>query len=167
MDIPQKAKEALITVDYLWFSDTHGLRIASALDELRVAVETMCYEFLLEPMRTAQGNPSLEEFSEWDKQFEGTGLFPSLLQYASICQQGFFVRYLQGTQLGAEEIEFLRRDLLTSIEHLRTARNPSEHGVDVRLTRQEVDPFVRRFLGIGQLGVLRRLSEIGSKLARP
>ena len=73
---------------------------------------------------------------------------------------------MQGAELNREEQQFTRGKLQHALNDLRKTRDQSQHDPDRRLQRHEVEPFVMMFLGIGQEGVLRRLAEIGPKLAR-
>ena len=165
-NMPPKAREALVTVDSLWFSPTHGLRIDSVLNELQVATETICYQYIWEPLQKAKGGQALLEFKSKDAELGRDRKSPTLADYRWVCGRSFFKEFLQGAGVSEEDRRFLIQLLPSALRDLYGSRHPSQHEPEVRIPRQQVEPFVRRFLGIGQLGVLRRLAEIGPKLAR-
>ena len=165
-DIPQKAQEALVTVDYLWSSEARGLRIDSVLNELQVATETICYQYVWEPLQKAQGGQALLEFRKKAADLGRERKYPSLADYRWVCGRSFFKELLQGAGVSEEDQRFLIQRLPRALRDLYGSRHPSQHEPEVRLPRQQIEPFVRRFLGIGREGVLPRLAEIGPKLAR-
>ena len=160
---PQKTRERLINLDTLWFSESKGLDFGTILNDLQVAVESMCYEFIWEPLRKGERG---QEFKRKEAEFSGDSNSPTLADYRWICGRSFFKGFVEGAQLAEEDRRFLLQRLPRSLKRLYDSRNRSQHDPGIRLQRQDVEPFVREFFGIGQPGVLRRLAEIGPKLAR-
>ena len=160
---PQKARDRLINLDTLWFSESRGLDFGAILNDLQVALESMCYEFIWEPLRRAERG---QEFKRKEAELSRESNSPTLADYRWICGRSFFKEIVGGAQLAEEDRRFLLQRLPRSLKRLYDSRNWSQHDPSIRLQRQDVEPFVREFLGIGQPGVLRRLAEIGPKLAR-
>ena len=164
-NIPEKARERLINVDTLWFSESRGLDYGSILNDLQVAAETMCHEFIWEPLLQAHGGQEQFDFSKLDIEPIEGGKSPTLAQYIRVCESPYFNTYLRNQGLNDEE-EFLASVLPTSLQYLLNFRNAAQHDPKKRMRRDEVEPFVRRFLGIGREETMRRLAELGPRLAR-
>ena len=160
-NIPEKAREHMVNVDVLWFSEARGAAIDAVLNDLQVAAETSCHAFIWEPLRQAEGG---RELQERDAYLREKGLSPTLSDYISVCQQQFFKAFVQGQGVSESEQLFLISDLPPALNKLRRARDSAQHSPEKQMRRDEVEPFVRLFLGIGQPGVLRRLAEVGPKL---
>ena len=163
--IPEKARERLINVDTLWFSDSRGLDYGSILNDLQVAAETMCYHFIWEPLLQTQGGPEQIDFERLDLHPIERGKSPTLAHYSRVCGSPLFKTFLRN-RVTSDEQEFLTSILPTALQYLLNFRNPGQHDPKRRMGRDEVEPFVRRFLGIGREEIIRRLAEIGPKLAR-
>ena len=165
-NLPDKARERLRNVDTLWFSESRGLDYGSILNDLQVATENICYQYIWEPLRKAQGGQALLEFKNRDADLGRERKSPTLADYRWVCGRSFFKEFVQGAGVSEEDRRFLIQRLPRALRDLYGSRHPSQHEPEVRMPRQQVEPFVRRFLGINQEGVLRRLAEIGPKLAR-
>ncbi len=165
-NLPEKARESLINVDSLWFTATRGTNVGAVLNDLQVAAETMCYQYIWEPLREAPGGQALLEFKKKDVELSEERKSPTLADYAWACRRQFFKEFLDSGQVSEDDRRFLLQRLSRALNDLNKSRNRSQHDPNVRLQRQDVEPFVKMFLGIGQPGVLPRLAEIGSRLAR-
>ena len=166
-NIPEKARERIVNVDVLWFTEARGAANDAVLNDLQVAAETMCHAFIWEPLRKSEGGLELLEFKKRDAELSEKRFFPTLSNYVWVCRQSFFKSFVQGIGLDEEEQLFLTSDLTNALDSLRGRRDTAQHDPDPnrRLLREDVERLVKRFLGIGQPGVLRRLAEIGPKLA--
>ena len=164
-DMPEKAREHLVNADYLWFTNARGVAFDAVLNDLQVAAETICYDFIWEPLRRAKGGQELLEFKKRDNDLSQNHRFPTLSDYAWVCGQPFFKAFVQGLGLNEEEQLFLTADLENHLDFLRRGRDIAQHDPNARLRREDVERLVHLFFGIGQPGVLRRLAEIGPKLA--
>ena len=163
-NIPEKAREHMVNVDVLWFTEARGAATDAVLNDLQVAAETMCYDFIWEPLRKAEGDLELLEFKKRDAGLSENHRFPTLADYAWVCGQRFFKAFVQGLGLSEEEQRFLTADLESALDFLRRGRDSVQHDPNTRLRREDVERLVNLFFGIGQPGVLRRLAEIGTKL---
>ena len=164
-NIPEKAQERLVNADHLWFSNARGSAIDAVLNDLQVAAETTCYDFVWEPLRKAKGGQELLEFKKRDNDLNQNHRFPTLFDYAWVCGQRFFKEFLRGLGLDEEDQLFLTSDLESALDFLRRGRDVVQHDPNSRLRREDMERLVKLFLGIGQQGVLCRLAEIGPKLA--
>ncbi len=163
--IPEKAQERLVNADHLWFSEARGIALDAVLNDLQVAAETMCYSFIWEPLQKAKVNLELLEFVNKEDELSRKGFSPTLSDYSWVCRRPFFRAIVQASGLNQEEQQFLIRKLPPALLELRRKRDSSQHDPNMRLRREDVERIVKLFLGIGQPGVLRRLAEIGPKLA--
>ncbi len=125
----------------------------------------MCYGFIWEPLRKAEGDQELLRFVERDNELNKNYRFPTLSDYSWVCGQRFFKAFVQGLGLSEEEQLFLTSDLESALDFLRRGRDVAQHDPNTRLRREDVERLIKLFLGIGQPGMLRRLAEIGPKLA--
>ena len=166
-NIPDRAREHLVNVDHLWFTNARGAAIDAVLNDLQVAAETMCYDFIWEPLQKAEGGKDILEFRKADTELREKRFSPTLSNYGWVCRQSFFKSFVQGIGLDEEEQLFLTSDLTRALDSLRGKRDIAQHDPDPsrRVRREDVERLVKMFLGIGQPGVLRRLAEIGPKLA--
>ena len=165
-NMPEKTRERLIVVDTLWFSESRGLDFGAILNELQVAVESMCYEFIWEPLRNAEGGRDRLAFMGRDAELGRDRKSPTLSDYSWACGIPFFKELVQSREIANEERVFLTSKLPSALSYLLNYRNPSQHVHDKLMRRDEIEPFIRLFLGIGREGIIGRLAEIGPKLAR-
>ena len=166
--LPKKVQDNLVYAERIWF-ESQREDFGAVPIHLRVAVAAMCYEYIWEPMRRAKGGQDLLEFKKLDSDLSQDNRSPNLANYIRVCSQQFFRSFVQGKGLSQSEQEFLVSDaegaLRNALYSLQTGRNIAEHEHERLLTRDEIKPLVDLFFGIGQPGVLRRLAEIGPKLA--
>ena len=85
-------------------------------------------------------------------------------EYIRICRLQCLPISLKELSLQEAEIEFLSRRLPTALECLTEARNAAEHENDRLVPSEPVNSNYRRFLGIGEPGVLPNLAHIAGKL---
>ncbi|MDE2860129.1 MAG: hypothetical protein OYI31_00670 [Chloroflexota bacterium] len=163
--LPEKTRESLVNVDNLWFSAARGTNVGSVLNELQVAAETMCYQYIWEPLRQTQGGQAVLAFKARDAGLRDKGFFPTLSDYTWACRRPLFRILIDSANLDKDDRQFMNVELRRALTALRKPRDDIQHDPSIRMQRRDVEPFVRRFLGIGQEGVLRRLGEIGPKLA--
>lgn len=163
-NIPEKAQGRLVNADHLWFSNARGAATDGVLNDLQVAAQYMCYDFIWEPLRMAKGDQNLLQFVNKDNELNIKNRFPTLWDYAWVCRQRFFKTFVQGFGLKEGDQLFLTECLSEDLDFLRRGRVVSEKDPNMRLHPEDIERLVKLFLGIGQPGVLRRLAEIGPKL---
>ena len=164
-NIPERAREHLVNADHIWFANARGVVIDAVLNDLQVAVETICYAYIWETLRTSRGGHDVLEFKKRDDYLVQHYRFPTLSDYSWICRQGFFKTFVQSLALEEEEQAFLTSQLESDLSFLRRARDVAQHDPSSRLRREDVETAGKSVhFGIGQPGVLRRLAEIGPKL---
>lgn len=167
-NLPPKAQDYLVYSERSWF-DTGRDDYGTVLVNLQIAVAAMCFNWLWEPLRHAQGSVELLKFIDRKDDLESKNRSPSLSDYVWLCSQSFFRSFVATKPLTKEDQDFLLSNepwsLGSALNYLQRGRNLAAHDPEKRLTREEVRPFVELFLGIGQPGVLRRLAEVGPKLA--
>ena len=162
--IPKKARERLVNVDEAWLSRSRHRDYGAVLNDLRVAAEAMCYTFIWEPLLKSQSDQTLLRILDRDSDLRRRGYTPSLVDYAWVCKEQGFRKFVQERGVGGVEQQFLHRDLPNALHLLRKLRRDAEHDLVRSFARTEVEPSVRLFLGAGGFGVLRHLAEVGPKL---
>ena len=161
--IPEKAIERLVNVDEAWLSRSRRRDYGAVLNDLRVAAEVMFHAFIWEPLLKSQGDQTLLRILDRDRELRDKGRFPSLPDFAWVCTEQGFRKFV--LDRGVDEQQFLHQDLPIALHRLRKLRREAEHDPGKTFTRSEVEPLVRFFLGVGGFGILRRLAEVGPKLA--
>lgn len=161
--IPQKARDRLINVDRAWLAKPRGGDIGAVLNDLQVATEVMCHSFIWEPLGKYRGDQTLLTFLKKDKELTDKGLSPTLSDYAWVCKDPGFRKFVKDRGASEEGI-FLHQILPKELYRLRKLRDAAQHNPEKRMHREEVEPLVQSFLGIGRTGVLRCLVEVGQKL---
>jgi hypothetical protein len=164
-NIPQKERERLVNADLFWFSEARH-DIGAILNELQVAAEAMCYDFFVgTPPRCHGGGQELFDFMQKNTNLKSKGFQPTLLDYAWMCREQFFRTFVHGRGASEESQHFLTKTLPDALDDLRKARESAQHDPQRRWQREEVGHFFQLFLGIGNTGVLKRLVELGPKVA--
>lgn len=162
--LSERAQRSLADADRAWHSARAG-RIEAVLNDLQVATESLCYTFVWEGLRAAKGKQSLLEFVNRDAELQERRHQPTLADYAWACRQPFFKEFITAPNLTGTERDFLARELPNALNGLRKLRDAAQHDPKRTWRREEVAPFVREFLGIGQQGVLPTLAEICRKVS--
>ena len=161
--IPPKAREHLVNVDSAWFDKSRGRALGAVLNDLQVAAEVICHSFIREPLESL-GDQSLLRILARDREPQDAGRSPTLPDYARVCEGDGFKKFVQEQGVSSDERRFLRQRLPKALRKLSELRNPAQHVPERRMRREEVEPLVQSFLGIGRPGVLRSLIEVGQKL---
>ena len=146
-NIPEKARECLVNVDQLWFTEAKGAAIDAVLNDLQVAAETMCHASIWEPLRQAKGDRELLEFKKRDTVLSENYRSPTLSDYSWVCGRPFFKAFVQGLGLNEDEQKFLTADLGGDLDFLRRGRDVAQHDPNWRVRREDVERLVRLFLG--------------------
>ena len=162
--MPLKARESLVNVDSAWFDKSRGRGFGAVLEDLLVAAEVMCHSFIWKPLLNSPGDQMLLPILAEDRELQEKGFFETVSTYAWVCRQQGFKKFAQEKGIRNKEQQFLYQDLPEALYSLRGERTPARHNPEIRMRREEVEPLVRSFLGIGRPGVLRRLVEVGQKL---
>ena len=134
------------------------------LNELLIAMEEMLSAYIWEPLSAAEWDPGLDEFEERRKCLHMRDRNPSITDFVWVCRQPFFQKYLDGIDIGEQEIRFLTEYLPARMDALRNARNQAQHEVGHIAPREDIERHFRGFIGIGQLGVLPMLARVGQTL---
>ena len=163
--IPEKAQERLVNVDEAWLSRARRRDIGAVLDDLQAAAETICHTFIWKPLLASPGDQRLLPILAKDRELRDRGFFPTLATYAWTCREQGFKAFVRDLGASSDEQRFLHRDLPQALSSLRKLRNPARHHPIGRFPREDVEPLVNLFLGIGKPGILRRLAEVGPKLS--
>ena len=163
--MPAKARAHLINVDGTWLSKARGGAIGAVLNDLQVAAEAMCHTFIWEPLLRSPGDQSLLPILAEARERNARGLYPTLSNCAWVCKQSAFRKLAQDRGSSQEEQRFLHSELPRAFNQLRKHRDDAQHHPERLLRREEVEPLVHSFLGVGGPGILRRLAEVGSKLS--
>ena len=165
IDVPERAQNALVSADKDFNEKERG-RSERILNELRIAVEEICYKFIWKPLEDDK-RPSSFDFLNIRTRLSDNPQRsnPDMKQYEYICIQGFFREFLDKHKLGKEDIRFLTKRLPNALSQLRNERNFAEHEGRRPRTRDHIRSFYGGFLGIGQTGVLPELIKIGRKLS--
>ena len=145
--IPEKARERLVNVDQLCFTEAKGAAIDAVLNDLQVAAETMCHASIWEPLRQAKGDRELLEFKKRDTVLSENYRSPTLSDYSWVCGRPFFKAFVQGLGLNEDEQKFLTADLGGDLDFLRRGRDVAQHDPNWRVRREDVERLVRLFLG--------------------
>ena len=161
--IPPKAQERLIYVDMAWFARSRGRDFGDVLNNLLVAADAMCHSFIREPLESL-GDQSLLRILARDREPQDAGRSPTLSDYARVCRDYGFKKFVQEQGVSIEEGRFLNQRLPKALRKLSGLRNPAQHDPDRLMRREEVEPLIKWFMGIDQRGVLRSLVEVGQKL---
>ena len=158
--LSERCKERLIDADRIWNSPGNALWEA-VLNDLRIAVEEVCQQFLWQQLRNR--GVSLALLSLLKKGIDVDGR-PGVNACIEICRHPEFKKHL--TQLRVDDVDskFLTNQLPVAMRRLRDNRNRAEHEAGEPWHRGQVRPIVDEFLGIGQLGILPELARIGRKL---
>ena len=163
--LPPKAQERLINVDRAWLARSQRRDYGDVLNDLQVAAEVIFHTFIWEPLLQSSGDRAILRILERDRGLRDKGYFPSLLDYAWVCREQGFKAFVRDLGASSDEQRFLHRDLPQALSSLRKLRNPARHHPIGRFPREDVEPLVNLFLGIGKPGILRRLAEVGPKLS--
>ena len=140
--MPERAQRSLIDAERALFDTTVG-RIESALADLQVATESICYSLIGKHPKSSKGKPS-----------------PSLGDYVDEFRKLFFLANVPGLKLNHTDRQFLQKELPNALECLRDLRNEAEHDPTRKWRKEEVTRVLKEFLGIGRPGILPRLLEI-------
>ena len=163
-DVPQKAQERLVNVDRAWLDKSLGRDFGAVLNDLQVAAEVMCHFFIWEPLLKSKGDQRLLKILAKDRELRDESRFPTISNYAWVCKEQGFRKFIQDKGASCEEKRFLHQDLPDALRNLSGFRNPAQHNPEKRMRREEVEPLIQLFLGMGRPGVLRDLVEVGQKL---
>ena len=167
LKMPQRAQRALVTADIAWNSKEEG-RLEAIFNELRIATEEMCNQYIWRPLgnlKSGEWFPEMDAFEQRRQEIEDKNRDPNIRDFIWACQQELFEKFLSLREIGCKEIKFLTQDLPTISRRLMdTRRNLGEHELDKVAQRDAVEEVFRKFLGIGQPGILPQLARIGRKL---
>ena len=161
-ELPEGARRRLTSVDVSWNS-TEELGIEGVLNDLRRAIEEMCYESIWQPLEGSSGGQELLEFVALKTDLQEKQEAPGIRDFIRVCELECWCNFLEQHRLNKDEIRFLTKELPAKMRQLQERRNPAEHDVGRLWQRDEVRPYFQAFLGIGQRGVLPELARIAGK----
>ena len=135
------------------------------LNDLLRATEELCERFLYMQVKNEEGiQAEIHRIEERVARRGHSSL--GVNEHISVCRIRGLPTSLKNLGLTESEIQFVTRHLPSSMRRLRNDRNQADHDVGSLVQRRKVNQAFRRFLGIGELGMLRELARIGTKLER-
>lgn len=161
--MPDRARRSLVEADRVWYSPTKT-RFESTLNALQVAAETLFHRFFWEPLFETKGGREMLELVGLDTSLKEKGRNPTLANYSGACRHSSFKEFLANAKVTENDQRFLIRELPAAFDRLRKLRDSAQHNLKRTWRREEVEPVIREFVGIGSRGILPRLVEIGTKL---
>jgi len=158
--IPERARRCLVTADRDWFSGS-AIRTEAVFSNLSIATEEILFFGLwkkLEKWLASQPDTIQEErlFSLKDK-LADRSKSSRLRILADICKEKVTERYLEYRGYSPYEITWLTESLPAKIHELYNKRNLAEHESEIRWAPAEIAHYYRRFMGIGQYGIIPSL----------
>ncbi|MFC2066842.1 hypothetical protein ACFLUO_07335 [Chloroflexota bacterium] len=168
--LPDRTRSSLISADRDWFGGSSA-RIEAILNELRIAVEELLIQEFWKPLgqwfdkhgRNCQGSQS---FLDLKMELENKRKVPTILDFEHICKMQISGTYLVNKGVTREDRVWFIQSLQKSLFPLRRARNRAEHESDTQLTHEELNKYYNEFIGIGQPGIVEKLSELLFSLNR-
>ena len=162
--LPVRARDRLVQADKTWNSREY-VSGETILSDLLTATEELCERFLYLQVKNEESVQA--EVRELEDRVARRG-YSSLgvNEHISICNIRGLPTSLKMLGLTESEIKFITRELPSSMTRLKGGRNQAEHNVGSSVPREKVNQEFRRFLGIGERGMLRELARIGAKLER-
>ena len=165
--LPERAQKRLVEADRVWYSSRHG-DPGAVLESVKIAVEEVLFDLLWKPCyhwidESPKGLEILDLMNLRQK-LQESGQNPSLLEYESMLRSKGLQSFLHTTSSSDEDRRLLRR-LWKPLEALRKSRNLVAHDTGGRvLTREQVASLYRKFLGLGEQGILPRLASMKARL---
>ena len=166
--LPERARKRLVEADRVWYSHRYG-DPGITLESLKVAVEETLFDLLWKPCFQwidVSGNRGLEvlDVLNISNELKKQNRNPSLLEFESMVESKGLATYLSTVDVSSENLTFVQT-LRRSLESLRKARTPVAHdnGGSV-VTSEQVAPLYKKFLGLGEEGILPRLASIRARL---
>ena len=162
--LPERARRSIVSADRDWFSGSVA-RTESILNELQIAtIELLIYR-LWNPMgewlkRNNTKNIDTSKYDELVYDLKSKNRSLTALDLERTCRMPVTVKYLTSKGISESDLEWITRVLPTSIFKLRQARNRAEHVSDSQIEREELNRFYNEFIGIGQTGIIRKISEL-------
>ncbi len=161
--LPPRAQEALTSADQTWNSSGR-VRRESILNELLRATEEMCYEFIWQPLEESkEAYPEIQSYVDKVAKHPIRSS-PNVWEFINICERPFFRDFSTSRRLKQSEEAFMVKTLPCAMKELNAQRGPADHESGSEFPFATVEDCYRRFLGIGQSGVLPELARIGRKL---
>jgi hypothetical protein len=162
--LPDRARSSLISADRDWFGGERA-RIEALLNHLKVATEELLLHGLWEPLGqwvTNQGDKPEDRqyFLDLKTELDGKGFIPDISHYEIICRMNITTAFLKKNAVKPEDRQWFFVELPKSLKRLRKARRRAEHESSGKWTHLELQKFIAEFLGIGQSGVLPRLTRV-------
>ena len=162
--LSERARSSLVNADRDWFSRANA-RSEALLNELKIATEEILLHGLWEPLDRWITGPGRERkdreiFLNLKAGLHKNDLTPDLSHYERICGTTVTRAFLK--KKGVPEIErrWVAEQLPKRLKKLRYARRRAEHETTNRLARSQLKDFVDEFLGIGQPGIIPRLTKV-------
>ena len=166
--LPERAKLSLTAAEQTWFSTRFG-RVEAALNELRIATEEILSRVFWTPLtewmtKEPIRNPKLLDFSRIIEELAKKQHEPSLANFGEMLRTQAFRTWLESQTLPKEDRNFILQELPSALRDLGSVRRSAEHGIRRTQQREQVTPYIRRFLGVGCRGVLPHLVQIGKQI---
>ena len=162
--LPERARRYLRNADVTWNSKGQ-MGWEAVLSDLHIATEEMCLEFIWRPLESSSGRLSLLEFVQLKTELHKRGDAPGIQDFTRICEFDCYAEFLKQRRLSSKDVQFLTKELPSSMRQLRGLRNRAVHGTGKLWKRDQVRPYFQALFGIGRPGVLPELARIGRKLS--
>ena len=168
--LPEQAQRSLVEADRVWFSSQCG-NPGTALESIKIAVESVMYELFWKPCfdwidKDRLSGPEVLDVLVIRNDLQKQNRNPSLFQFESIVESKGLASYLRTLDISDTELAFVRK-FRRPLESLRQTRLSVAHNPGgLMLTHEQVAPLYKKFLGLGEEGILPRLAKIKARLDR-
>ncbi len=162
--LSERARSSLVNADRDWFSGANA-RSEALLNELKIAAEEILLHGLWEPLDQWIAGPGRKRndrqaFLNLKADLAKKRLAPDLSHHERLCETTVAGAFLKHKGVTETERQWVVQQLPERLKKLRNARRRAEHETVNAWTRPQLKGFVDEFLGIGQLGIIPRLTKI-------
>lgn len=162
--LSERARSSLVNADRDWFSRANT-RSEALLNELKIATEEILLHGLWDPLDrwvAGQGRErkDIQVFLDLKAALAKARLTPDLNHYEQLCGTTVAGAFLKRNGATGTERQWFTQQLPKRLRKLRNARRRAEHETASTWTRAQLKEFVAEFLGIGQPGIIPRLTKL-------
>lgn len=162
--LPDRTKRSLRSADRDWFSGS-TVRFESVLNELKIATEELLIQNFWRPLlqwlnKSSTAEQESPELSDLRASLVRRKKQPSISDFAFVCKISTTKAYLVEKGVSEEDRVWFSQTLPDRLYHLLNPRNRAEHEPGSQFSHEELREFYNEFIGIGQPGVIRQLSQL-------
>ncbi len=162
--LSERARSSLVNADRDWFSGANT-RSEALLNELKIATEEILLHGLWDSLDRWVAGPGRERkdiqvFLDLKAALAKAGLTPDLNHYEQLCRTAVAGAFLKRNGATGTERRWFAQQLPKRLRKLRNARRRAEHETASTWPRAQLKEFVAEFLGIGQPGIIPRLTKL-------